>query len=239
MAEAMHFLSGSDVSILKQMLGWWKTQPPGRRPTGIGSEENNPRPHQAPEVYIALPPITGIPALTRGNLVVGTGTGSGTAHHVGTSPDPGELDLPGVALCTLAMIINVDSSTPQITELNEVGQVTVYNLSETALGYDWIQVHRDKFGRWLAVTSIPTTQEDRVMRGVLNGALATGSSATLDKETFNSVTGTWSRTGTTYTVYPIWYMASSIVSGTHVLAIQINSLWFVVLEPCDILGTGT
>lgn len=129
----MHFLSDEDVSVLKQLINWWSTQSPSRRVRLSGDDE--PRLHQAPEVYIALPPLAGIPALAY-ETAVGTGT------HSGTTPYPG--DIPGSADCEIYKLIN--------GSIQDAGFIrTVYNLSTQALKYQWFQVQRDKYGNWLAV----------------------------------------------------------------------------------------
>lgn len=85
----------------------------------------------APEVYIALPPSGGIPALD--------------SITVGTSSDnpPAEGDRPGHAVCNIYQI--VDGELKLISGITR----TVYNLSESEIAQDWILIQRDKFGRWL------------------------------------------------------------------------------------------
>lgn len=92
-------------------------------------------PIQTPEVYIALTPAGGIPALT---VLPGTGTGG--------------YDQPGVAECNIyqARFIGGSPLTPEIVPVPNVSRL-VYNLSTTAIGGDvWILLVRDKYGSWIA-----------------------------------------------------------------------------------------
>jgi hypothetical protein len=86
------------------------------------------------EVYIALTPESGIPAL-----------GVGTA-----TPGPG--DIPGSADCSIYRIA-YDGSDFVIEASAAIGR-KVYNLSSQAIeGNTWVTISRDKFGVWI-VTSI-------------------------------------------------------------------------------------
>lgn len=84
--------------------------------------------HQAPEVYIARVPDTGIPGLGEGDT--------------GTASD----DAPGSEECDIYKIDDND-------DLVRVGTLskTVYNLSTKKISERWIPVFRDKFGKWLAI----------------------------------------------------------------------------------------
>lgn len=84
---------------------------------------------QAPEVYIALVPAAGIPALSAS----GTGVGAG--------------DTPGSEECDIYQIVS--GSLVAISGLNK----TVYNLSDAEIAEGWITVIRDKFGKWIANVS--------------------------------------------------------------------------------------
>lgn len=169
------YLSDEDLRVLKELIAWKKNQPPSRRIRQIGEDE--PRIVQTPDVYIALPPSEGIPPLIRSTS--GTGTGS--------DQNPGENDQPGTAMCTLAMIVGTDNLSPEIHELNEVGQVLVYNVSPTTVDYDWIQVHRDKFGRWMAITPGGGCERQNTIWDITVFGAPTGGTITLTV-TVNGVT---------------------------------------------------
>ena len=95
--------------------------------------------HQAPEVYVALVPEDGIPPVN----FDGTGTGS----FIADTGDSG--DVPGSAVCEI-YFLDVN-----LLELKSTGRSeTVYNLETLNIsGPKWISIHRDKYGRWFAVSS--------------------------------------------------------------------------------------
>lgn len=122
---------------------------------------------QAPEVYIALTPALGIPALVADENY-GTGTGSGTGTLMGGA------NTPGSAECSIYRILQTEG----VDDLWAVPGVTrkVFNLSETAVpGNRWVKVSRDKFGSWL-VDIDPTAQAgggggiDGIVMGELDGS---------------------------------------------------------------------
>jgi len=93
--------------------------------------------HQAPEVYVAYPCTSaGIPAREDGD------------------PYTGEADQPGQALCDIYKIkvSELGYGYTNIAELIEVEGLRkrVYNITTSVLAQDYLIVHRDKFGRWLA-----------------------------------------------------------------------------------------
>jgi hypothetical protein len=117
-----------EVTILKLLKQY--VSPPNRSagPHGIAEHEEMP----APEMYVALTPIGGIPALVQ------------------ASSTPGEGDEPGVADCQIYKIVKGADDF-----LEEVANVTkpVYNLNgEEIAGETWVLVQRDKFGTWFAIT---------------------------------------------------------------------------------------
>lgn len=95
------------------------------------------RTQQASDVYIALPPAEGIPALTVADE--DTGTGEETL---------GAGDQPGSALCN---IYHIAKGTGELHPLPDYPQL-VYNLTTTALSQGWILVVKTKHGQWIAVT---------------------------------------------------------------------------------------
>lgn len=88
------------------------------------SQEDDP--HFSPDVYVAKPQdVGGIPARVD--------------------------DVPGTALCD---IYRLSLNGTDEMELEQTGYaVPVYNLSTTAVSQEYIQVHRDKYGTWLAITA--------------------------------------------------------------------------------------
>jgi hypothetical protein len=129
----LYAFSENDARILREYLDIIK----GRlnNTAGRNDPEDYEGEHQAPEVYIAVAPSGGIPALT---IVPGTG--------------PGEYDIPGSAECLLHNIFtDDDEENPEVQPVEEFTQV-VYNVYTTAIpaGTTFIAV-RDKWGFWLAV----------------------------------------------------------------------------------------
>ncbi len=129
----MYKLTENDVAILREMVRRerGRRSNPDQRPKYV---END---HQAPEVYVALTPLGGIPALLEPGL--GTGTGSGNEAN---SAD-----------CDIYRLLPVDDALT-IFDLHPVFEVTktVYNLSESSIAGDsWVLAVRDKFGVWWAV----------------------------------------------------------------------------------------
>lgn len=99
--------------------------------------------HQSPEFYLARPESS-IPA-----LVVKSRTGTATSSGTGTdSPDPpGEGDTPGSGTADIYQLRQSDGTMQKIA----IHQ-TVYNISSSVLKDEWIEVNRDKFGTWWALT---------------------------------------------------------------------------------------
>jgi hypothetical protein len=99
---------------------------------------------QSGGVYVALVPRTGIPALSF-NSELGTSTGTGELYAEGG-------DVVGFRDCEIHRInvdINILNTTLEFTGKLE----TVYNLgTEVIAGPSWISIHKDRWGRWIAVT---------------------------------------------------------------------------------------
>lgn len=132
----MATLSKADISVLKELI----REVQSRR--GVAATRPaTPEPDiQAPEVYIARTPLTGVPALT---AAVGTGTGTGAEAG----------DYPGYADCQLYRILGQFGSTPYIESLG-VPVRRVFNCSKQAVpGGIWILVARDKIGAWWALAA--------------------------------------------------------------------------------------
>lgn len=121
------FLTEADQEILRRVIEGEKTRIQNPKILPPPPPVRNSR-----GMYIALPQ-DGITAL--GEL----GTG-------GYGDEEGDADTPGSGLCELFRLAD--------GELHSLGGKTerVYNISRTAIGRQWIQVHQDRFGVWWAVT---------------------------------------------------------------------------------------
>ena len=188
----------------------------------------------APDVYIALPPSGGIPALTR---AAGTSAGDG--------------DKPGSAICNIYRIdYTVD---PEVLEPVDGLDATVFNLSTTAVDEDWIEVKRTKFGIWLAATSSSSSLEIR--EGVLGQNLVAATHgidtpATAPLHVWEKTSGgTWSRNSSKdVTVTTRMTQHSTLLAGTWVVVAEHNFEWRPIAADCGITdlfagtsdtGTGT
>ncbi len=132
---ALRVLTESDVLVLKEIVARVRgslTNPQSR--PGFELEG-----HQAPEVYIARTPEDGIDGITEES-----GSSSGSIAGAG--------DAPGCADCDIYRIVNDGSECGSLVPVSSLFK-RVYNLSSTAIAGDtWVQVHRDKYGHWLAIT---------------------------------------------------------------------------------------
>ena len=132
----INVLSDSDIEILKRIVEKEKKGLIGGRYPG---EKNwSPEDDQnTPEVYVAIPPTTGIPAL----------------EFTGTN-GPGEGDTPGEAECEIYQLIDDGTNPPTLLPM-DVGTKTVYNIRTAAISgeSEWIVVHRSKTGAWIAANS--------------------------------------------------------------------------------------
>lgn len=126
-------LSDSDIVILKALIN----KSDSLLNNGVSRSDGEFQAGQdqsAPDVYVALPPSTGIPACA----------------FVGTSPGVG--DQPGYADCQIFQLLHVYPSAPQLISTGVASQ-RVYNLSSTDIpGDSWLTVQRTKDGVWLPVT---------------------------------------------------------------------------------------
>lgn len=130
MAE-MFYLSDRDRSLFDEMARDYLSR---KRASKTMTEPF--RSPQAPDVYLAKVPPSGIPALSQTET-----TGTGTDQPLD--------DVPGAAECEIYQF-DVTAATPAF---GRVGDLTywVRNLSTTALSADstpWVLVIRDKFGEW-------------------------------------------------------------------------------------------
>lgn len=172
MAKQIRVISDSDWEVLKRIVAANQNlqQSPPQRPRSTGQYLDGDD-SMSPEVYIALPPAGGIPALGR-TTSAGTGTGSGT------STSPQEWDTPGSATCGIYQIILDSERIPNLIKVQGPDRV-VYNLSASALPEDWLTVHRDKFGKWLAATSGSGCESQNTIWDIIITGAPTGGTFTL------------------------------------------------------------
>lgn len=144
---AGYLLTEDDVKLLKQMAGAFRKK---REVILQYSREADNLP--APDVYVALTPEGGIPALTYSpaGLYEVTGTaGSGTGSDVGT----GTADvypIPGFADCEIYQLSRELTDEPYLSEMAFLDH-RVYNCSENAVERSkFIVIFRDKNGIWWA-----------------------------------------------------------------------------------------
>lgn len=134
-----YVLSGEDRRKLIQLLRDVDKLKSDVRGKGYQDLELNDQ--LPPEVYVALTPVGGIPALTQEDTT-GTGTGSGT--------DIGYRNSPGYADCDVYRLL-WDGSVPNMYPTGIVRRV--YNLNGISLaGNVWVLIHRDKYGQWYVPT---------------------------------------------------------------------------------------
>lgn len=135
-------LSDADVQVLQQLVEEHRSRQmrPINRPAPIV-----PLP-TTPDVYVALTPVNGIPALVA-DKNVGTSTGSGTGLRTGVKNTPGYAD------CQIYMVVfskDKDVNGNPVPDLFPVGTITqrVFNLGEEVAGDVWKLIKKDRFGVW-------------------------------------------------------------------------------------------
>lgn len=167
-----YVLTKSDVDALRNLIDNNRTtqpNPPGQSDPNIID--------QLADVYMALPPSTGVPAATRISE-------SGTADI----PGPASGDTPGSATCSIYRLFNLSGT----LQLYDTGFTeTVYNYSQIPVPYDFFLITRDKYGDW--VVQSPAYGLMVNVRG--DSDVAKGSSGT-----FTIYDDAWDATETTITV---------------------------------------
>jgi len=96
--------------------------------------------HQAPEVYVALPPADGIPGTDAVDNYGDYDPYTGYAEY--------ENNLVGSAECDIYRIVR-DGSHWRLEEVSGLSK-TVYNLTDSVISQAFIPIMRDKFGNWIA-----------------------------------------------------------------------------------------
>lgn len=143
MAEG-YVLSPELLSGLREMLYEYR-----RRQKFVLSRVPDAETLAAPDVYVAMTPEGGIPALTltSAGLLEITGTGSGSDYGTGTAE---VFPVPGSAYCDIYQVSGEFTDTPIL--INVFGTThQVFNCSPNAIsGEQYIIVLRDKMGIWWA-----------------------------------------------------------------------------------------
>lgn len=154
----LHLLTDADVEILKELVAWRK----GQNVPQIRVSERDPE-IPAPEVYLAKPPSTGIPALQR------------------TASTPSSGDIPGVAECQIFRIYDLGTGTPVMEESSASDKrVFNYSTSEISGEHEWISIIRTKDGKWVAVSSNPSSIFATPVSGVCSCSCIDNGDITVD-----------------------------------------------------------
>lgn len=133
-------LSESDVKIIQRLVDQAKNVPINSQiATDTERSFDEAEDHQAPETYIALPPVNGIP----GNSVAYSGSG------LENTPGSAECDIYQIVYKAGEMILK------PVVNLRR----TVYNVGSVGIAQDWIPVSRDKYGRWLVIAAAGAVNE--------------------------------------------------------------------------------
>lgn len=153
MAKKIKIPSENDLKVLQAGLDKLKRIPVSGNNSGNNAGDSiDHQEHQAPETYIAVAPVGGIPALAS--------------------------DVPGEADCVIYQVLYDEFDDPILTEIT--GRTKkVLNLSSIVIpGGFWLPITRDKYGRWLALPGFRNVNVFR--KGFLDGALSPGGSATMN-----------------------------------------------------------
>lgn len=135
MADELFALNAQDVSDVKEMFNWYKTQKANRPVTHRPPEQLS----QATDILIARTPAGGIPALSEATETTGT-------NAVALSDD-----VPGVANCQVYQRIYDESAgTDRLVPTDQYPRI--YNTSTVAVpGNVYVKIGRDRFGTWVVL----------------------------------------------------------------------------------------
>jgi len=134
----LNVFSDADVALLKEMANWFRN-----RGTQSTREDDEWEPRQSPEVYIALVPTNGIPALTGGETT-------------------------GATPCKVECQAFQIGPQGELTSAATGHLITVYNLGASGVPQGWCLIARDKWGKWIA-TPTPTFLVGKVQSAVTQG----------------------------------------------------------------------
>lgn len=160
--------------------------------------------HQSPEVYIALVPEGGIPALT----------GSGAE---GDTPGSVECDIYTIADGTLSVVDGLSKD--------------VYNLSTTDVEAGWVLVARNKMGHWIAVSAASTSVKIGVCND--SAAQFTFGSVSIYDLSGTSFTDV-SDLIDTGEDEDAFFLLGSALTGSWVIIIGWNGFWIALNIECGI-----
>lgn len=206
--------TGDDKRILDELVRQAKTRRENT-PSQIPSSEIEDD-IQSPDTYIALPPVGGIPALTRAAFNEAAG------------------DIPGSADCDIYRIDRVSGELVKVSSFLE----KVYSLNHSAILVEWILITKTKFGLWVVAEAPAITFKE----GVLTQTLLAATSANDGPTTANldvygpPITGTggWESTGEQITITNRLTEIEAIQSGAWLGAIYTNDEWRPVFADCGI-----
>lgn len=142
--DELYGLTEADVKFLKELKTDYN-----QRLSQLYRTEKSDDTHQAPETYIALVDVGGIPALTGGAT-------------------PGAGDVPGTAECNIYQI-GIQGELTLITGLSR----TVFNLTPNKIQSGWLLVTRDKWGRWVATTPGLVVKIGKCTNATIQGQIGT------------------------------------------------------------------
>ncbi len=155
MADSLYVLNEADLSILQGIISrerMGKTRPPYVRIPAYNQYDST-----APEVYVALTPPQGIPAISgepgTGTHITHAESGTGTGFRV----------FPGSESCKIYFISPSDTD----KEMIPIGiEQIVYNLSQSSIpGGIFTPIARDKSGSWLALPPATVSTGSRANNG--------------------------------------------------------------------------
>lgn len=128
-----YLLNEHDLKVIKELLALVKRMPKAHPLRAAEHVDDYP----CSDVYVALVPIAGIPAMTLGST--------------GTSTD----DVPGSATCEIWRILLV-AGTPHMIPTGFSAKVYNFSTTDVPGGYHdsgWVPIAKDKFGFWIITNS--------------------------------------------------------------------------------------
>jgi len=217
--------------VLEQAPNTEQSVPGGRSNSAWSSGDS----WQTPEVYVALVPSGGIPALDFGEGSGGTGTGTDVGVITGTGL---QADTPGSARCQIWKIIPDGLGDFTIVRVGNQTQL-VFNLSTTAIDQQWVSIHKTSFGRWIAgISSVSDVAGSVTRYGILDADLIAATNAltnpgTAELSIYDGQPDIVD-TGKNLTVVNRNTETGTIVEGTFMVVIRHNAEWVPIAGDCDI-----
>jgi len=129
----------------------------------------------------------------------GLGTYIAKPVEVTGSVEPGipprEDDVPGRAACNIYRIILDGTGEPSLVQASDIELQYVYNISTSTISQDWVLVHQDMYGDWIASSSmglaIGTLSADLTYGGTADVAVVEGTSPSGGSATGETLTDCW------------------------------------------------